>query len=91
MVLGLIIYLSGQRWLPADSPSRPRPQGAHRPVIAGAFGIAALVSFGCWFPDSCSRTGWSERSALVVALYFSDAKSRPEDKFRVLALCILIP
>src|SRR4051812_46105196 len=44
MVLGLIIYFSGQRWLPADPKGTAlgRNQLIGR-VVAGALGIAALV------------------------------------------------
>src|SRR2546428_19246 len=74
MVLGLIIYLSGQRWLPADLAvaDRDRTQLIGR-VVAGAIGIAALVVgwllvsgilFSSWVVGTISTI------VLVAALYF---------------------
>src|SRR5678815_2452215 len=46
MVLGLIIYLAGQRYLPEDRrPARKDPKQLIGRIIAGAIGIAALVLF----------------------------------------------
>jgi len=96
MVLGLIIYLSGQRWLPADLAvaDRDRKEIIGR-IIAGALGIAALVLiwlmvsgflFANWMVGTISAL------VLVGGLYFFLTRNLDrEDKFRVLALCILIP
>ena len=96
MVLGLIIYLWGGRWLPADTAAANREPGqlAGR-VIAGAVGIAGLVLawlalsgilFSSWL------TGAIATIALVAALYwFSTRNLERSDKASVLALFILIP
>jgi POT family proton-dependent oligopeptide transporter len=96
MVLGLIIYLSGQRWLPADPKGAAlnRNQSIGR-VIAGGIGIAVLVLlwllvsgflFSSWVVGTISAV------ALVVALYlYSTRNLERDDKISVLALFILIP
>ena len=58
MVLGLVIYLSGRKWLPADLAvaDRDDKQLIGR-VIAGAIGIAALVIAWLMVSGSCSRRG----------------------------------
>jgi proton-dependent oligopeptide transporter, POT family len=96
MVLGLIIYLRGQKWLPADLAVAER--GQHElvgRVIAGAIGIAALVVvwllisgilFATWMIGTISA------AVMVLALYFYLTRNLDrEDKMRVLSLCILIP
>ena len=59
MVLGLIIYLSGRKWLPADlAVADRRHEPACRPRHRGRVGIAALVV--AWLLISrlsCSPTG----------------------------------
>jgi POT family proton-dependent oligopeptide transporter len=96
MVLGLIIYMSGQKWLPADLAvaDRDRTQLIAR-VVAGAIGIAVLVVawllvsgilFSSWLVGTIAAV------VLVAALYlFLTRNLGREDKTRVLALCILIP
>src|SRR5216110_3124147 len=96
MVLGLIIYLSGQRWLPADPKGEAlgRNQLIGR-VVAGAAGIAALVLLwllvsGILF--SSWAVGTISALVLVVALYLYSTRSLGrDDKTCVLALFILIP
>ena len=96
MVLGLIIYLSGRKWLPADLDvaDRDNKQLVGR-VIAGAIGIAALVI--AWllvsgFLFSSWVTGTIAACAMVGGLYwFLTRNLAREDRFRVLSLCILIP
>jgi proton-dependent oligopeptide transporter, POT family len=96
MVLGLFIYLSGRKHLPADLAIADRPpnQLIGR-VIAGAVGIAALVIawllvsgflFSNWLIGTISAV------ILVLALYFYLTRNLDhEDRVRVLSLCILIP
>ena len=96
MVLGLFIYLSGRKWLPADLAvaNRKSSQLTGR-VIAGAVGIAALVIiwllvsgilFSSWL------TGTIFALVLVGALYwFLTRNLNRDDRFCVLTLCILIP
>jgi len=96
MVLGLVIYLSGQKWLPADLEiaRRERKQLIGR-IVAGAIGIAALVIiwllisgilFSSWLVGTISAL------VLIAVLYWFLTRNldRP-DKSRVLSLCILIP
>jgi POT family proton-dependent oligopeptide transporter len=96
MVLGLIIYLSGQRWLPADPRGATLdPNQRFGRVIAGAIGIAAIVLlwllvsgflFSSWIVGAISTV------ALVVALYLYSTRSlERDDRVCVLALFILIP
>src|SRR3954451_12156659 len=96
MVLGLVIYLWGQRWLPADLGAANRDPGQLTGrVIAGAVGIAGLVLawlavsgilFSSWL------TGTIATLVLVGALYWFLARNLQRDeKMRVLALFILIP
>ena len=75
MVLGLVIYLSGQKWLPADlavaergqqPADRPRRRRARRHRGAGR---RLADDFG----HSVFASGWSARSralVLIAALYF---------------------
>ena len=96
MVLGLAIYLSGQKSLPADLAvaNRNRNQLVAR-VIAGAVGIAALVVtwllvsgflFSSWIIGTISAL------VMIGALYwFLTSGLGREDRFCVMSLCILIP
>jgi len=96
MVLGLIIYLWGQKWLPADLAVASRPPGQLiGRVVAGCGGIALLALgwlavsgylFSSWPVGILSVVG------LVLALYFFLTRSLDSgDKSRVLALMVLIP
>ncbi|HEX6073431.1 MAG TPA: oligopeptide:H+ symporter [Sphingomicrobium sp.] len=96
MVLGLVIYLWGQKWLPADLAVADRGSGQLiGRVLAGAIGIAVLVIvwlmvsgilFSSWLVGTIAAL------ILVAALYlFLTRNLEREDKTRVLALCILIP
>jgi POT family proton-dependent oligopeptide transporter len=96
MVIGLAIYLSGQKSLPADlgvaDQERGRLVGR---VVAGAIGIAALV-VGWLMVSGIMFSTWAVGtiSALVLigALYwFLTRNLSREDRFCVLTLCILIP
>jgi POT family proton-dependent oligopeptide transporter len=96
MVLGLIIYLSGQRWLPPDLAvaNRSSSQLTGR-VVAGAIGIAALV-IGWLLVSGILFSSWQigiiSTIVLVAGLYFYLTRNlEREDRFRVLSLCILIP
>jgi POT family proton-dependent oligopeptide transporter len=96
MVLGLGIYLSGQKWLPADLgvAQRDRSKLISR-VVGGAIGIAALVIlwlmisgilFSSWVVGTISAL------ALIALLYWFLTRNLGDaDKSRVLSLCILIP
>jgi POT family proton-dependent oligopeptide transporter len=96
MVLGLFIYLSGQKSLPADLEvaERDSKQLVAR-VSAGAIGIAALVVvwllisgllFSSWMVGTVSTL------VLAGALYwFLTRNLSREDRFCVMLLCILIP
>ena len=96
MVLGLVIYLWGQKWLPADLAVAERSQNQLvGRVAAGAIGIAALVIvwllisgflFSNWIVGTISA------AIMVLGLYFYLTRNLGrEDKVRVLSLCILIP
>jgi POT family proton-dependent oligopeptide transporter len=96
MVLGLFIYLSGRKWLPADLAVADRnPNQLIGRVIAGAVGIAALVVvwllvsgvlFSSWVVGTISAL------VMVGALYwFLTRNLNRGDRFSVLTLCILIP
>lgn len=96
MVLGLGIYLSGQKWLPADLnvAQQDRSKLIGR-VVGGAIGIAALVIlwlmisgilFSSWVVGTISAL------ALIAVLYWFLTRNLGDaDKSRVLSLCILIP
>jgi POT family proton-dependent oligopeptide transporter len=95
MVLGLAIYLSGQKWLPADLGVADQDRGKLvSRVVAGAVGIAALVIiwllisgilFSSWLIGTISAL------ALIIVLYwFLTRNLDRSDKSRVLSLCILI-
>ena len=96
MVVGLFIYLAGRNSLPPDLAVADRAQGQLiGRIVAGALGIAALVIgwlavsgilFSSWVVGTIAAL------VMVVALYlFLTRNLGPEDKARVLALCILIP
>jgi POT family proton-dependent oligopeptide transporter len=96
MVLGLFIYLSGRKWLPADLAVAERsPNQLISRVVAGAIGIAALVVvwllisgllFSSWLVGTISAL------VLVGALYWFLTRTLDRgDRFCVLTLCILIP
>jgi POT family proton-dependent oligopeptide transporter len=96
MVLGLGIYLSGDKWLPVDVGVADQDRGKLiSRVVAGATGIAALVIawlmisgilFSTWLIGTISAL------ALVGILYwFLTRNLAASDKSRVLSLCILIP
>ena len=96
MVLGLAIYLSGRKSLPADLAvaDRDEKQLIGR-VIAGAIGIAVLVIvwlmisgilFSNWIVGTVSAL------AMIGALYWFLTRNLDRvDNLRVLSLCILIP
>ena len=96
MVLGLAIYLSGQRWLPEeiDAGRADTSKLTVRVILAG-LGIAALVLgwlaisgflFSSWV------VGMISAIVLVAALYFALTRNLDgEAKVRTLALVILIP
>ena len=96
MVIGLTIYLSGQRWLPPEIDVGNAPAAKlTRRVIAGGIGIAALVLlwlfisgflFSSWLGGSISAL------VLIAALYFVLTRGLDRaDKRRTAALVILIP
>src|SRR5690349_6312098 len=75
MVIGLAIYLSGQRWLPEDveagRAATPKLIGR---IVAGSIGIAALVLF--WlliygYLFSSVAVGSISAIVLIAALYFA--------------------
>ena len=96
MVLGLAIYLSGQRWLPEEIEAGKAPQGKLTArVVASAIGLAALVL--AWlaisgFLFSSWTVGTISALVLIAALYFALTRNLDRaDKVRTLALVILIP
>ena len=96
MVLGLFIYLSGRKSLPADLAvaDRDTKQLVGR-VIAGGLGITAIVigwlaASGILF--SSWQVGTVSAVVLVGALYWFLTRNLDRgDRFCVLTLCILIP
>jgi POT family proton-dependent oligopeptide transporter len=96
MVIGLVIYLWGQKSLPADLDVAARPQGqlALR-AVAGSLGIAVLAL--AWlglsgFLFSSWPVGIVSVVVMVSALYvFTTRTLSSGDKSRVLALFVLIP
>jgi POT family proton-dependent oligopeptide transporter len=96
MVLGLAIYLSGQRWLPAEVDAGKADSGklAGR-VILGALGIAALVLFWLLISGylfSSWVVGSISGFILIAALYFGLARNLDRgDRICTLLLVILIP
>jgi POT family proton-dependent oligopeptide transporter len=96
MVLGLAIYLSGQRWLPEEISAGKAPQNklAAR-VTASAIGLAVLVlawlAVGGYLFSSWT-VGAIAALVLIAALYFALTRQLDQvDKSRTLALVILIP
>jgi len=96
MVLGLAIYLSGARWLPAElEVGRQPPVKLTGRVIVAGVGIAVLVLgwlaisgvlFSSWVIGIISAI------VLVAALYFALTRSLERaDRLRTLALVVLIP
>src|SRR5438270_1465599 len=96
MVLGLAIYLSGQRWLPdeIDAGRAPANKLTGR-VIAGGLGIGALVLI--WlaisgFLFSSWPVGIVSALVLVAGLYFMLTRKLDRgDRLCTLLLVILIP
>jgi POT family proton-dependent oligopeptide transporter len=96
MVLGLFIYLSGQKWLPEElSAGGGDTSKLVIRVIAAALGIAALALvwllvssflFSSWIVGSLAAV------ALVAGLYFLLTRNLDRsDRLRTLALVVLIP
>ncbi len=96
MVLGLAIYLWGQRWLPAELEVAARPKGQlYARAAMGSVGIAVLVLV--WLPlygylYSSWPVGILSTLVLFGALFFFLTRrlSRAETS-RVFALILLIP
>ena len=96
MVLGLAIYLSGQRWLPEEIAAGKEPQGklAGR-AIASTAGLAVLIL--AWlavsgFLFSSWTVGLISAAVLIVGLYWALTRNlERSDKARTLALVTLIP
>jgi POT family proton-dependent oligopeptide transporter len=96
MVLGLAIYLSGQRWLPDDvEAGRANTGKLVTRIVAGAIGIGALVLF--WllisgFLFSSLLIGTLSGILLIAALYFALTRNLDRgDRLCTLLLVILIP
>jgi proton-dependent oligopeptide transporter, POT family len=96
MVLGLAIYLSGQRWLPEEiEAGRADSRKLTARVIAGAAGIAALVLI--WllisgFLFSSWLVGTVAAVVLIAVLYFALTRNLDRgDRLCTLLLVILIP
>src|SRR4051794_459238 len=96
MVIGLAIYLSGQRWLPEDVEAGRGATGKLvTRIIAGAVGIAALVLF--WLLISGYLfSSWAVASisavVLIGGLYFALTRNLDRsDRLCTLLLVILIP
>jgi POT family proton-dependent oligopeptide transporter len=96
MVLGLAIYLSGQRWLPQEISAGMAPQAKlNTRIVGSAIGLAVLVLgwlaisgflFSSWVVGGISAL------VLIAALYFALTRNlEREDKSRTLALVVLIP
>jgi len=96
MVLGLIIYLWGQKWLPEDLHVAARPQGQLvARVAAGCVGIASLA-LGWLAVSGYLFSSWPvgvlSVLVLVAALYFFLTRSLDRgDRSRVIGLMALIP
>ena len=96
MVLGLVIYLSGQRWLPPELEVGARPKGQlYARAALGSVGIAVLVLV--WLPlygilFSSWPVGILSTVVMFGALFFFLTRrlSKAETS-RVLALIMLIP
>ena len=96
MVLGLVIYLWGQKWLPKDLEVAARPQGQLLGrAIGGSVGIAvlALVWLGLsGYLFSSWPVGILSGVVMIGALYYFLTRTLSrEDKSRVIALMVLIP
>ena len=96
MVLGLAIYLSGQRWLPEDvEAGRADRSKLILRIAASAVGIAALVLFWLLISGylfSSLLIGSISGVILISALYFALTRNlSPGDRFCTLLLVILIP
>jgi proton-dependent oligopeptide transporter, POT family len=96
MVLGLTIYLSGQRWLPQDVSAANADRGTLvSRIIASGLGIALLVLF--WllisgFLFSSRLVGSISAVVLIAALYFALTRNLDRsDRICTLLLVILIP
>ena len=96
MVIGLAIYLSGQRWLPPELSAGQAPQSKlTRRVVASAVGLAIGVL--AWlaisgFLFSSWVVGTISAIVLISALYFALTRNLDRvDKTRTLALVVLIP
>jgi len=96
MVIGLAIYLSGQRYLPEDVEAGRGDKGKLvTRIIAGSLGIAALVLF--WllvsgYLFSSWAVGSASAAVLIAALYFALTRNLDRgDRLRTLLLVILIP
>ena len=96
MVLGLAIYLSGQRWLPEEIDAGKAPQGKLTARIIASAIVLALLVLG-WlaisgFLFSSWVVGTISAIVLIAALYFALTRNLDRtDKVRTLALVILIP
>jgi len=96
MVLGLIIYLWGQKWLPEDLHVASRPQGQLvARVAAGCVGIA-ILALGWLAVSGYLFSSWPvgvlSVLVLVAALYFFLTRSLDRgDRSRVIGLMALIP
>jgi POT family proton-dependent oligopeptide transporter len=96
MVLGLAIYLSGQRWLPEEIDAGKAPAGKLTGrAIGSAIGLAVLIL--AWlaisgFLFSSWVVGGITAVVLIGALYFGLTRNLDRsDKARTLALVALIP
>ena len=96
MVLGLAIYLSGQKWLPEEiDAGKAETSKLTSRVIAGAVGIAGLVLL--WlllsgFLFSSWVSGIISAIVMITALYFALTRNLDRsDRMRTLALVALIP
>jgi len=96
MVLGLFIYLAGQRSLPADLDVAARPKGELiGRAFAGSAGIAILAVAWLLLSGFLFSTWLSGALAVIILLsalyYFLTRSLGRDDKSCVLALFILIP
>lgn len=96
MVLGLVIYLWGQKWLPDDLGVAARPQGQLvARAVGGSVGIAALALIWLGLSGylfSSWPVGILSVALMIGALYYFLTRTLSAgDKSRVLALMVLIP
>jgi len=96
MVIGLVIYLSGKKWLPVDDMERNVPAPRRWSAgVAAALAIGVLVV--AWLMiSSVLFAGWIRATvvglALIVGLYFFLTRNLGNvDKTKVLALFLLVP